>query len=303
MKEQIVIATWGIGPSYRQCVKDYVNSMTKKNSLYDLHIVIMTDYVEFFDDISVLPEVKYICNLLEVQNDVSVPIEKEMIPVNKFDPAFRKEVSENKKKGFAFSYNMKRFLLPVMAKLGYMKFFLIDPDHELIFNAELAKHLETPPNTISGICPEKIWIDTSTIEPHSMTYAIAFGRNSLHVITDMRLALHLMYQEIGEDRFAEDIYEGVHITEGPLRYFNFTRTEDIMKFFKYWETFVRVVYNNPGLNRLINTIGDLRTDFIPVAAAAIGCQMPTLRFQLGLYTGKVYPGYKIGGDGSSTPTV
>jgi hypothetical protein len=297
MKPSIVVATWGIGPSYRTCVKDYVNSMIAKNTLYDLHIVIMTDLIEFFDDMCKIPEVKCIFNVHDAVQKFGSGWTGEYIPHNTFDPAYREEVKQNMLLyNHGFSYNMRRFLLPVLADIGYTKFFIADPDHELILDEHLISSIDTPINTVMGICHEVIKIDTSVPHPHPFIYSNAFGMNSLHVMTDMRLALHLMYVKLNETRFAEDIYKGVDITEGPLRYFNFESVASTVKYFKYWDTFVELVYTTPGLQLLINQIGELRTDFIPVSAATIANRMKTLEFPRNRYISMVYKQYKIFGD-------
>jgi hypothetical protein len=297
MKPQIVIATWGIGPSYRVCVKDYVQSMISKNSLFDLHIVIMTDLVEFFDDIRTLPEIKDIVDMQSLVHTFGSGWDGEYVPKQKFNPEYREEVKDNiARYGHGFSYNLRRFLLPVMATHGYTSFFLIDPDHELILNENLIPHLNTPVNTVSGICYEVIKIDTSIPHPHPFVYSAAFGMNSIHAMTDLRLALHLLYTKLNENRFAEDIYQGVDITEGPLRYFNFESTELILKYFRYWDAFVELIYKTPGLHRLINRIGELHTDFIPVTVATIASHMKMIPFSRDVYTSEVYNQYKIYGD-------
>jgi hypothetical protein len=271
--------------------------MIAKNTLYDLHIVIMTDLIEFFDDMCKIPEVKCIFNVHDAVQKFGSGWTGEYIPHNTFDPAYREEVKQNMLLyNHGFSYNMRRFLLPVLADIGYTKFFIADPDHELILDEHLISSIDTPINTVMGICHEVIKIDTSVPHPHPFIYSNAFGMNSLHVMTDMRLALHLMYVKLNETRFAEDIYKGVDITEGPLRYFNFESVASTVKYFKYWDTFVELVYTTPGLQLLINQIGELRTDFIPVSAATIANRMKTLEFPRNRYISMVYKQYKIFGD-------
>lgn len=292
-KPIIVIATWGIGPSYKKCVCEYVEEMISNNILYDLHIVIMTDDVNYVTHRLPYDEVKRVVNVHDLRSQYQQNT-TEFIP-NTLDASEYRMQMENNMNQYnqTFSYNIKRFLFPVLAEMGYNKFFIADPDHIIIFTDKLLEAVNIEENCISGILHHEIKIDVSTPPPWAFVSSGALGYESYMVFADYRWFLQLVLNKLGMDKYAPSAHNGIDLSEGPLRLFHFRNIDDVLLYFTYWNTIVEIAYSSRELQYFVKSIGELMSDFMPVSMAAKLMNMKFINFDRSLYDPRVYNYYKI----------
>lgn len=241
----IIISTWGIGPSYRKRVITHINKCI--DSGYDKIIpyIILTDNPDDFKELAKNKKiVKKVINIHKERNKYSKWSEKYEF-LSKFNDEYRygKENREKSLNGWdTFSYGLHRFSWPTICKLGYTKFIHCDPDFEIrydkIISGEIPEkqfweEFNTPINSMKGVVLEEfnlkgtkedIWSDFNVILYCILKYRL----NDIFNLPPIQVYLPFFIQ-----------------TEGPFRFYNLSSTDKIMECFKMVDKGIELVLKEP----------------------------------------------------------
>lgn len=242
--KNIIVTTWGCGPTYRNRVKH--NILKAKNTGYDkiLPYLILTDYVddflEFKNDEKIVVDVLDINKERDVHSEWSY--EFEHIPNYLTEIEYGVNYRENTHSGKRFSYALNRFSLPTISKMGFSKFLMCDCDTDIrydkIVNGETTEELfwneyDTPVNTMKGC-------DLERFDPSRYPNFVGWGPQNIIMANHMRYYLKNKYPKVISDdlgfNWLRDEYTQ---TEGPFRYYNLDSSEKTMSVFKIWDELMR----------------------------------------------------------------
>jgi len=235
---EIIVATWGIGKSYRNRIKHNIRKAI--NTGYDkvLPYIILTDNVSDFDDIR--SETNLIIDVIDIFKErekySTWSKDIEFIPTDIEETDFAKSYrNENYTKEKIFSYGLNRFSLPRIAELGYSKFLLCDSDTDIrydrIVNNECTEEefwleYDTPINSMKGC----------DLEHFHLQREGNWNKHNVMMANILRYHLHTKYR-----KFKQPDYLGLEYyqTEGPFRYYNLDSTQKVIDVFNLWDESLR----------------------------------------------------------------
>lgn len=287
LHEQIVIATWGFGPTYRDRVKYNIEEAYNSGYQRLMKFVIMTDYVSDFTNLK--PEIQdmivgvFDINELRQQDDFSFQFEP--IPKNVVDDAeYAKEwrsICDDQHQ--LMSYGLKRYLLKAIAEhTEYTKILMIDSDVELPYDRLVSgqldersfwAHLNTPENTIRGCGYEELRILRTGISTFSGVFEL-IGSKSMggtDSVKGLQAATAVMYEYLrAHQRLNEfDPLERMPILEGPVRYFNFSSKERLRSFFNTFNHVMKIFLETRQLYSCNTCGGYILCDYLPLSLTMI----------------------------------
>jgi len=227
----IIVSTWGIGPTYRQRV---IHNIVKALSTgYDkiLPYVILTDHPEdFFDLKSKTDKIIDIININDVREKFS-PWSKEFEYIStendqsKYGEDYRTKTND----GLRFSYGLHRFSLPRISELGYRKFLMCDSDTDIRYDkivngkvteTEFWEQFNTPVNTMKGCDIEIFNID-----------AIHYWANGNIILSNiLRYMLSIKFPQYSNN--IKLLHPTYTQTEGPFRFYHLKSSEMVKEYFE-----------------------------------------------------------------------
>ena len=298
INEQIVIATWGFGPTYRDRVKYNIQEAYSSGYTKLMKFVILTDYVEDFSNMA--PELKNLIvgvhDINELRKDDTFSFEFEPIPVNVTnDEEYAKEWRELCDKNFKLmSYSLKRYLLKAIYETtNYTKILMIDSDVELPYNRLVSgqldekqfwAHLHTPVNTLRGCGYEEF--NLINIPPENrleLIWSKSVGyADSKKAIQSMSIVMYNYYKQ--HNRLNEFfIRNNFPIVEGPLRFFNFSDRNKLIQFFNTLNDVTKLFLEHPQLYSTNRCGGYILCDYLPLSLALIIDDVKSFHFSGRMY--------------------
>jgi len=275
MTDELVIATWGIGPSFRTRVKENIKLHAGKPVKY----VILTDLVDDFQDVMDSPSILSIIDIFWLIKEKQIDIGAEFIPSSRLEPEY---AIEFRTRVGSFSYNARRFLFLMLAQRSITKFIMIDPDVYLKMSDDYLTQIDIPANTVSGIHREVIHAQLA--EQNIMHVSNALGsQESVKLFQCMPHILQLM-----DPQGFPSGFERIHITEGPLRYYHFSTVDQLKKYFDVWNQSVYLLTHSRWMASLICGPGYMTSDYTPFAISNILCGMNVTDFPRHLATVNVF---------------
>jgi hypothetical protein len=291
MSDKPIIATWGLGPSYRERVKHNFEKSLSMGYANTMDYIILTDVPSDFDELrSRTNKIIDVINIHEEREKYPWSKEIEYIPTNQ--ETYGKDYRDNLWNKVFFSYSLNRFSLPRIAELGYTKFIMHDPDSDLrydkIANGQMSEQefwdqFNTPLNSMKGCHKEELslkygglFTDTNAMGPASLAGL------QLASITMDRLNNKFNTPDINP------IVTEFPITEGPFRYYNFSSTDTLKKYFEVWNECVKIAYSNSIFRGCSECGGYMLCDYIPVGVANKYCGIEVLNFEKKYFDINIY---------------
>lgn len=290
MQDKPIIVTWGIGPSYRDRVKqNFIESISMGyNDTMDY--IILTDIPSDFDELrSKTNKIIDVINIHETREEYPWSMECEHIPTNQ--ETYGKDYRENLWDKNFFSYSLNRFSLPRIAELGYTKFIMHDPDSNLKYDKIVSEEIDesefwdqfnTRPNSMKACHREEL-----KIEAGQFYHAAAMGPASysgLQLASIIMDRLNCLY----DTHHINPVVINFPITEGPFRYYHFESKEMVKKYFDVWNESCRIGYSNNIFRGCSECGGYMLCDYIPVGVANKYCGIEVLDFSKKYYDIKIY---------------
>jgi hypothetical protein len=240
----IIVSTWGIGPTYRARIKD--NILKAIGTGYDkiLPYIILTDKPSDFLDLQKETGlIKAIINIHEEREKYSLwSKDKEYIPLLDGDDYGRDYREQNWKYSKFFSYGLHRFALPTISNLGYNKFLICDSDVDIRYDKimsgettekEFWEQFNTPPNTLKGCDYEKVPL----LENNKYNCRVIFLANIIRYSLGEKFPQYKPNLDCLKPETTQ--------TEGPFRYYHLRNSEDVLNYFRLWDEGMRISLSNP----------------------------------------------------------
>lgn len=287
-----IIATWGIGPSYRKRVKN--NIIEAINSGYNniMDYAILTDLPEDFLELSEKTgRIKLISNIHDIRENYKWSVEHEHIPTPLDDKGYGVEYVENLKKCKLFSYALHRFGLIDLSKKGYTKIVFMDADMKIRYDKigvdfteeEFWKEFETEENSMKGCYGEVLQLNNDL----KFTWSRSMGSTASIVALQMSSILVEYLRKIYNKKI-NPLITKLPVTEGPFRYYNFNSPEKVMEYFNIWNKSQQITLTDPYFLNTQNIGGYMLCDYITVAATNLICEMKVMHFTNVIYDMELY---------------
>jgi hypothetical protein len=290
MKNKPVVVTWGLGPSYRDRVKQNFLESISMGYSDTMDYIILTDLPSDFDELrSSTNKIIDVINIHEVRKDYPWSIDIEYIPTNQ--ETYGKDYRDNLYNENFFSYSLNRFSLPRIAELGYTKFIMHDPDANLkydkivsgeISEEEFWSEFDTPINSMKACHREEL-----NIEFEKFQHANAMGSASLSGLQLASIMMDRLNHKYDTHQ-KNPILVNLPITEGPFRYYNFESAEKVKGYFDIWNECCKISYSNHIFRGCCGCGGYMLCDYIPVGTANRYCNIQVLDFSKKYYDIKIY---------------
>jgi hypothetical protein len=316
MSNNIIVATWGTGPTYRNRIKHNIQKAIDTGYDNVMDYIIMTDYPEdFYEFRDKTKKIIDIINIHEVRPRYSDwTLDYEFIPKALDEENYAKEWRHNREHYNWFTYALNRFSLPRISELGYSKFIMCDCDvdirYDRIVNKECTEEqfweqYNTPINSMKG-CDYEIH-DIKNININNID---TFNDHNLY----SRLVLgSILRYELGKKFPDKYINEKSNLfatkviqTEGPFRYYNLANSNMVKEYFDVWDEAVKINIKDEYLKRLQVGSTYMIIDNIPVAITNEFMNIQVLNFDKYWHTVHLYyqdrhffPRGTVGTDGLS----
>ena len=298
----IVIATWGFGPTYRNRVKEQIKEA--RDCGYDkvMKYLILTDLVSDFDDIdqSLKDLIVDIVDIEILRKDDEFSKKYEPIPEEKLsDEIYAKQLRyQSDILQLLPSYGLQRYSLKRLAELGITKFLFMDSDVQIpyeyiksgrVTEEEFWSHYEIPKNTIKGSGFETIkygFLDENL--KMEFIYGRTIGSNdSMKVFQSCTAVAYKYFEEIGK---LEDfrIIQELSTLEGCFRLYNFESVEKLNEFFTAYNHLYKIFLSNRQLNST-NLCGNyMLCDVVPLALTSLLQNIKLIHFPGTMYVLRVF---------------
>ena len=285
-----IVATWGLGPSYRERVKHNFEKSLSMGYSDTMDYIILTDVPSDFDELrSRTNKIIDVVNIHEVRAQYPWSADLEYIPTNQ--ETYGKDYRDNLSDRNFFSYSLNRFILPRIAELGYTKFVMHDPDADIrydkiasgeITEQELWDEFDTPVNSMKGCHKEEVSITFAggLNIANAMGPASAAGLQVSSILMDKLNAKYETNQN--------PVVTKLEITEGPFRYYHFESPEKVKKYFDVWNDCIKFNFENPLLRNCNECGGYMLCDYIPVGTANEYLRIKVLNFDRKYYNIHIY---------------
>jgi len=305
-----IIVIWGIGPTYRSRIAYTINKAISMGYANMMDYIILTDHPdEFIQLVADTGKIRRVVNIHDARDISPWSRAVEPIPASLDELGYGREFLEQHHHTGGLSYGLRRYILPILADMGYTKFILCDADVDIRYDLisindvltpddlilgkftaeEFWSVFDTPPNTVKAIHTEVSHL-VFNAEADTMSYYIPRvlpGHEGGKLPQHMAILLYLLYEELKLNK-----YPGQNkwvMSEGPLRYFHFESTDKVIQYFEAWDTATKILLTTkPYLFSTLSGPGYVLTDYYPVAAANITCDMDTCNFPLPYYMSNIY---------------
>jgi hypothetical protein len=243
ISKEIVVATWGIGKSYRNRVKH--NIQKSINTGYDkiLPYIILTDHPEDFNEFRL--KNNKILDVININDERKLhsnwSFDLEYIPDTldeiEYSILYREKNNKEHKK---FSYGLNRFSLPTIAKLGYTKFILCDSDvdirYDLIVDGTISENIfweqfNTSINTMKGV----------DLEHFNMSDNSTWSKANIILANLLKYNIFQNHPYLKKPNFLGLNYTQ---TEGPFRYYNLIDKYKVNKVFEIWDECIKFILSD-----------------------------------------------------------
>ena len=302
MNKDIVISTWGFGPTYRNRIKFQIEEAIKSGYNPLMKYIILTDHINDFVglDQSMRDMIVDVVDIEDLRKDDDFSLKFEPLPEEKVDDyEYAKQLRYNSdERKLLPSYGLQRYNLKTLSKLGISKSLFIDSDVEIPYNRLVSGQIseetywnvfDTPDNSIKGSGYEVIKFgridDQQKME---FIYGKTIGStDSTRVLQACSIVTYKYYEERGElDRW--NILEKLATLEGCIRYYNFESTEKLDAFFNSYNSIYSLFLEQPRLYD-VNRCGNyMLCDVIPLALASQINDIELLHFPGSLYQLRVF---------------
>jgi hypothetical protein len=275
----VVLATWGIGPSFRHRVIENIKAHQQMTSDKKMKYVIMTDLVSDFDEIrnttDLILEVVDIFELIEKWN---ITLVNEFIPQSRVEPEYAIEFQS---KVGHFSYNAKRFILLRLYELNITRFMMIDPDVYLKYPTQesLLNYLtvlDIPTQSLAGIHNETVKI-TSQVDSQGnaggfINATRCYGQETIRFVHHVQYLLYRIGVEFQKrynkyHNYSPRNFTQFEFNEGPFRYYNFESSEHLLDYFYAWNLAREIIASDSSTFSLLAGPGYMHSDFASVVLA------------------------------------
>jgi hypothetical protein len=291
--ENIIVATWGCGPTYRDRVKQ--NILKAKNTNYDKIIpyLILTDYVDDFLEFK--NDEKLVVDVIDINKERSKYSEwsynLEYIPNYLTEKEYGIDYREKTNVGKKFSYALNRFSLPTISKMGFNKFLMCDCDTDIrydkIVNGETTEELfweeyNTPLNTMKGC-------DLENFNFSRWPNFEGWGSNNIILANHMRYYLKNKYPEDVRNN-PNFIWLGNQFwqTEGPFRFYNLESSKKVMDVFNIWDELMKFGLSDEMFRRHLSPGQYMYIDNVPVTVTNEFLNINPLNFDKFWHTVNIY---------------
>ena len=265
MNKDIVISTWGFGPTYRNRIKFQIEEAIKSGYNPLMKYVILTDHINDFVglDQSMRDMIIDVVDIEDLRKDDEFSLKYEPLPEEKVDDyEYAKQLRYN---------SDNRLVSGQISEETYWNIF------------------DTPENSIKGSGYEVIKFgridDQQKME---FIYGKTIGStDSTRVLQACSTVTYKYYEERGElDRWK--ILEELATLEGCIRYYNFESTEKLDAFFNSYNSIYNLFLEQPRLYD-VNRCGNyMLCDVIPLALASQVNDIELLHFPGSLYQLRVF---------------
>jgi hypothetical protein len=297
--EKPVISTWGIGPSYRNRVKQNILEAMESGYENTMDYVVLTDYpddfVEFAEQTG---KIVAIVDINEARKDSPWSVDLEAIPKSATDQkSYGEEYTQIMADQKSFSYALHRFSLPTIAQLGYTKIVFMDADVKITYadigtrltEEEFWSEFDTPVNSMKGCVAEEVhfgeYDTTGASIPMHLTRAMGGSQSigALQLGSAVLLQLYKKYQMMGNP-----IMLNMQITEGPFRFYHFDSPEKVYSYFSVWNDTMEEIFTNSFLLNYQRCGGYMMCDYMPVAIANVFHNIQVLNFPNTVYKRRIF---------------
>lgn len=282
MKNEIIVSTWGIGPSYRKRVKNHI--LESINSGYSgiLDYVVLTDYPEDFKDIEESTgKIKAIIDINDARKECEWSTNLEPIPSSKDEKGYAREYQNFSNEGKTFSYGLHRFSFPTISELGYSKIVFLDPDVKLRYDKigkemteeQFWKEFNYPVNSMTGVAQGGV-----SIKEEKFTWAMAMGYDQSTIALQVASLVLYKLNEIYNTPDKYPLVCNMPITEGPFRFYNFSDSKSVKDYFEIWNKTAEIILSTPFLKNSQICGGYMLCDYMIVGIANLFWGMQVLNF-------------------------
>jgi len=252
MNKDIIIATWGFGPTYRERIIYQIE--TAANFEYDkvMKYVILTDRIEDF--VGLEPRIQnLIIDVVDIEelrkedewSKIYEPLPKEKVDEEIYAQQWRHYCDE---KNILFSYGIRRYVMKRLLELGITKFLIMDSDMKLHYDhitmgrtteEDFWKEFDTPSNSVKGCSYEVLKMSSmhESGEFIKLVWSRTVGAHDSKTALQSAAVAMFKYHEDAGTLSQFSIPMELPILEGPVRLYNF---ENLEKLKSYWETFNKV---------------------------------------------------------------
>lgn len=294
-----VISTWGIGPTYRQRVKENILEAMDSGYADIMDYVILTDDPSDFTKFA--KKTKRIKAVVDIHKEREAhpwsPQFEHVPPKTKNEKLYADVYLENLHHSKSFSYSLHRFVLPTLARLGYTKFVFMDADVKIKYDKidneytaeEFWQEFETTPDTMKGCVAEEVYVDHMAVHggQTSLLLTRAMGSSaSMGALQLGSIILNDLYKQY--NMFRDPILLRMPITEGPFRYYHFGSPDKVQAYFNIWNEVTKQIFTNPFLLNYQRCGGYMICDYMPVAISNIFHEMKVENFPNRVYQRRIY---------------
>jgi hypothetical protein len=294
--EKPIISTWGMGPSYRNRVKNNIIEAMESGYENTMDYIVLTDYPEdFFEFAEKTGKIKAIVDINEARKDFEWSKKLEVIPSSSTnEKLYGEEYKNNMAELKSFSYALHRFSLPTIANLGYTKIVFMDSDVKLSYDIigktieeeNFWKEFDTPINSMKGCVAETLKLENSDGNIN-LRWAAAIGQSqsigALQVVSTILFQLYKQHNIIKNPIITE-----LPITEGPFRYYNFESPEKVHSYFHIWNDAMEQILTNYFLMNYQKCGGYMLCDYMPVGIANLFHNIQVLNFPNTIYKRRIF---------------
>ena len=303
LHEKIVIATWGMGPTYRDRIKYNIQEAYESGYGKLMKFAILTDYTEDF--INLEPHIQDLIigvyDINEIRKNDEFSFEFEPIPKNVIDD----EQYANEWRYFCdnenklMSYALKRYLLKAIADTtDYVKVFMIDSDVELPYKRlvsgqlseqEFWEQFNTPENTIRGCGYEELKIVSMESE-NRLEFIYGRSVGSHDSVRALQASTVVAYNYFKQGNRLQDfrIIEKLSILEGPVRFFNFSNKEKMLSFFDTFNQVTKLFLQDKQLYSCNVCGGYILCDYLTLALAMLLENVKSFHFSGKMFQYRVF---------------
>lgn len=277
--EEVVIVTWGFGPTYRERIKYQIDESSKIGYNRIMKYFILTDKVEDFTglDKNIQDLIVGVVDIEELRKDDEFSKKYEPLPEEKDnDELYAKQLRYNSdEKKLLLSYGLKRYVFKALAERNITKFLYMDSDIQLFYEhivsgrlseEEFWGHFDIPLNCIKGCGSEKLYF-TGMDANQKIDFVwskTAGAHDSVRALQACSIVANQYYNEVGQPQKFEILTE-LPILEGPVRLYNFEHSEKLLQYFNTLNHIYRLFLETPQLYNTNLCGGYILCDYLPLS--------------------------------------
>lgn len=302
MKKDIVLSTWGFGPTYRNRIVYNIEEAIKSGYPNPMKYFILTDHVSDFVglDQSIRDMIVDVFDINDLRKDDEFSKKYEPLPQEKVDDyGYAMQLRKNSDElGLLPSYGLQRYSLKALSELGVSNFLCIDSDVEIPYNRlvsgviseeEYWGNFNTPINSIKGSGYEVVKFghidDQRKME---FIYGNTIGASdSILALQACSTVSYKYYEDLGRLDSWRIVTE-LPTLEGCIRYYNFESSQKLKDFFDSYNKIYSLFLSHPRLYD-VNRCGNyMLCDVVPLALSSKLNDIQLLHFPGKLYQLRVF---------------